>query len=438
MTKSKYIKYNFALAVCVVGILCGLTTVVFKFLIILVNNLLFFGAMSFNYDVQTRLFSKLPSLFIIASTIFGGWLVTYIMRKSRMPASHGIPDVVFSLHYGDAYIKPMAALIKAITSAITIGCGGSAGVEGPVVYICSVVGSMQNKYVKHFSKSQKRILMVCGAVAGISAAFNAPIAAVTFGIEILLFSIHTSSVVPLMVSSAIAMLVHNYFHGPEFFVKLPVHMLTTFEPAAFIHYIVLGAISGCVAAMFIVSLEKTEHVFKRYFQNDYLRHCIGMGMLGIVLAIIGRYADYYYINGDGYPYITYMCSGFMHSSLFVVLILCLKILGTSLTLGTGGSGGVFAPTLFIGACIGNIYYLSLYGGIFQENQEQLLGFIVCGMASMLSGSIAAPITSVIFLLEITRSHTFVMPLIISVSIALVVRKMIIPYDIYHTPESDHK
>jgi len=382
----------------VVGVGGGFGAVIFRWLIG------FFRTVFFDYG--TLLFSQItshPQWLIPLIPMAGGLLVAPITyRLAKEARGHGVPEVMLAVALRGGIIRPGIALAKSVASSICIGSGGSAGREGPIVQIGSALGSTVGQMFK-MSGERVKILVGCGAAAGISATFNAPIAGVLFALEIILgdFTIHAFS--PVILSSVIATVISRAFLGnsPAFLVP-PYDLVSVWEMPM---YIGLGLVAGMFSVLFIKVLYKTEDIFEAFKINNLLKPALG----GLVLGIIGIF--YPQIFGVGYETI----SSALHQEMVVwvlFLLVFMKIAATSLTLGSGGSGGIFAPSLFMGAALGgsfgNVVHLA-----FPEVTATPGAYALVGMSAMVAGTTHAPITAMLIIFEMTGDYRIILPVMLA-------------------------
>nr|MBN2277156.1 chloride channel protein [candidate division Zixibacteria bacterium] len=350
----------------------------------------------------------------------GGILVGPIVYKFAAEArGHGVPEVMLAVARKGGVIRARVAVAKAIASAICIGSGGSAGREGPIVQIGSAIGSTIGQLFK-MSQSRVKILVGCGAAAGISAVFNAPIAGVIFSLEIIMgdFAIKTFS--PVLLSSVLASVLTRTFLGDHPAFDVPSYSLVSAWEMPL--YMILGGVCGVVAVLFTVSLGKAEDLFEKIKVNGMLKPAIG----GLLLGIIGVY--YPQIFADGYETIKLTLYGNMIVWLTLLLIF-LKIIATSLTLGSGNSGGIFAPSLFIGAVAGGTF------GFFAHSLFPMVtategAYALVGMAALVAGTTHAPITAILIIFEMTSDYRIILPLMVAVVFSTLVARHIYEPSIY--------
>jgi CIC family chloride channel protein len=382
----------------VVGVGGGFGAMIFRWLIGFFHTIFF--------DYGTLLFSQItarPEFLIPLIPMIGGLLVAPItFGLAKEARGHGVPEVMLAVALRGGIIRPLIALAKSVASSICIGSGGSAGREGPIVQIGSALGSTVGQVFK-MSGQRVKVLVGCGAAAGISATFNAPIAGVLFALEIILgdFTIHAFS--PVILSSVIATVISRAFVGnyPAFFV--PAYDLVSVWEMPM--YIGLGLVAGVFSVLFIKVLYKSEDIFENWKITNYLKPAFG----GLMLGIIGIFFPQLF--GVGYEAIGAALHGEMVLWVLLALVF-LKIVGTSLTLGSGGSGGIFAPSLFMGAVLGG-FFGTLVHLAFPEVTATPGAYALVGMSAMVAGTTHAPITAMLIIFEMTGDYRIILPLMLS-------------------------
>ncbi len=271
-----------------------------------------------------------------------GPTVWFFAREAK---GHGVPEVMEAVALRGGFIRKRVAVVKALASAMCIASGGSVGREGPIVQIGSAIGSVFGQVLR-VSADRMRTLVGCGAAAGIAATFNAPIAGVMFAMEIILGEFGVATFSPIVVSSVMATVISRAHLGnfPAFVV--PEYSLVSLYEIPL--YILLGILAGFVGAGFTTCLYKAEDLFRAVPVPDYAKAAMG----GLVIGAVGIFIPH--VFGVGYDAIELAIRGNMAFVLLLSLIF-LKIFATSVTIGSGGSGGVFAPSLFIGAMTGGAF-----------------------------------------------------------------------------------
>ena len=382
----------------VVGVGGGFGAVIFRWLIGFFHTLFF--------DYGTLLFSQItahPKFLIPLIPMVGRLLVAPITyRLAKEARGHGVPEVMLAVALRGGIIRPLIALAKSIASSVCIGSGGSAGREGPIVQIGSALGSTVGQMFK-MSGERVKILVGCGAAAGISATFNAPIAGVLFALEIILgdFTMHAFS--PVILSSVIATVISRAFVGnyPAFVVP-PYALVSVWEMPM---YIGLGLLAGVFSALFVKVLYKTEDIFETLRVNNFLKPALG----GLILGIMGIF--YPQVFGVGYEAISLA----LHEQTVVwvlFILVFMKIVATSLTLGSGGSGGIFAPSLFMGAMLGG-FFGTIVHLAFPQVTATPGAYALVGMSAVVAGTTHAPITAMLIIFEMTGDYRIILPLMLS-------------------------
>ncbi|BAS25898.1 chloride channel protein [Limnochorda pilosa] len=359
---------------------------------------------------------------VVWAAILGGLLVgpmTY--RWASEARGHGVPEVMEAVAVRGGRIRPRVALVKAVASALTIGTGGSAGREGPIVQIGAGLGSSLGQVLR-LSEARVRTLVACGAAAGIAATFNAPIAGAVFSLEVILgeFSVGAFSMVVL--ASATASVVAWALLGNQPAFLVPPHELVSRGELAF--YVVLGLLAALAARAFVDLLYRTEDFFERLPLRGLLKPALGAAGFGLIGLLLPESL------GPGYPAI----EAALHAELAPLLLLALlgaKMLSTSLTLGSGGSGGVFAPSLFTGAMLGGAFG-HLVHGLYPTVTAQPGAYALVGMSAFFAGATQAPITAILILFEMTRDYRIIVPLMLAAVVSTMTANALSRATIYTT------
>jgi CIC family chloride channel protein len=381
----------------IVGVAAGFVAIGFRYLIFGIRNLALFGQLSL---AETSPLEHTLNGWIVVVPAAGGLLVglltSYFASEAR---GHGVPEVMEAIAVHGGRLRKRLVGVKALASAITIGTGGSAGREGPIVQIGSSLGST---FALWFSlpSYMAKILVACGASAGVAATFNTPIAGVLFSIELILLELKTRSFIPLVISSVFATVVSRIFLG-----QYPAFIVPQYgfeHEVELVFYLVLGVLAGLVAVAMIYALYKMEDLFALLPGPSYLRPVVG----GLALGVMALYFPQ--VLGVGYETV----DAVLHESYAghtLIALVGLKILAVSLTLGSGGSGGVFAPSLFVGAMLGGAYG-SLVHQLFPAYTATYGAYALVGMAAVFAGAGRATLTSIIILFEMTQDYDIILPL----------------------------
>src|SRR5579862_330460 len=420
-----------SLLAVVVGLIAGFGAVAFRALIGLIHNVAFLGSFSTSYDASLFTPPSPWGAFIIIVPIIGGVFVTFLITNFAPEArGHGVPEVMDAIYYKDGLIRPVVAVIKSLASALSIGTGAAVGREGPIIQIGSAIGSSLGQII-HMAPWQRITLVAAGAGAGIAATFNTPIGGVMFAIELMMPELSARTFLPVALATGTATFVGRIFFGLHPAFAIPASLLTSQQPAsltALLLYALLGALIGLAATAFVRGLTLVEELFERV-KNPYLRHSAGMLLIGVLIYVLLRTAGHYYVEGVGYSTIQAILSGNLGVPAFLVLLFAAKLFATSTSLGSGASGGVFSPSLFMGATIGGAFG-ALVTAIHPIDGFGVTTCAIIGMAAMVGGGTGAAMTAVTMIFEMTRDYDLVMPSIIAVALAIGVRRLLSQENIY--------
>ncbi|RMH71753.1 MAG: chloride channel protein [Gemmatimonadetes bacterium] len=361
-------------------------------------------------------------LFFLILIPAGGIMVTALLIRRFAPeaAGHGVPEVMVAVARNGGVIPPHVALVKTIGSALTISTGGSVGHEGPSVQIGGAIGSAVGQFFR-MSSNGMRVLVGCGAAAGISASFNAPIAGALFAAEIILGDFAVSTFSPVIVASVIAAATSRAYFGnsPAFEIA---GMYTLNHPVELPLYIALGIVAGFASLYFIRVFYWVEDRFEALKFHYLLKAALGGSLVGLCGLVFPQ------LFGIGYEPITSALAGRLTPLVLLILIL-LKPIISAATLGGGGSGGVFAPALFMGALLGDLFG-QIAHGIFPMLQAAPGAFALVGMAALVAGTMRASLTAILMIFEITGSYEIILPLMLVTVTTAMVTHQFEPYTIY--------
>lgn len=351
-----------------------------------------------------------PWYVVLAAPVIGGVLVGPLISFLAPEAKgSGVPEVIQSVLIEGGRIRSRVAFIKSIASAITIGTGGSVGREGPIIQIGASLGSAVSQMFQ-ISGIRIKSLVGCGAAAGIAATFNAPIAGTMFAVEIILMDFAVAQFTPIVISSVTATVISRFFIGD--FVAFEVPLYHLFSPIEFGFYSAMGVLCGLVSYLFITTLFHTEDLLDRLLpMPDFMKPAFGGLLVGGTALLFPQ------IMGVGYDTINLALHGELIWEMAVLLVL-VKILATSFTLGTGGSGGVFAPSLFVGAVLGCAFGF-LVNALFPGMAAPPGAYALVAMGGIVAGTTRAPITAIIIIFEITNTYDIILPLMITCIISAI-------------------
>ncbi len=423
--------FTLSLLAVLMGIVTGLGAVGFRTLIAVIHNLMFLGELSFYYDANVFTPPSPWGAAIILVPVIGGLVVTLLVTKFAPEAKgHGVPEVMDAIFYRQGIIRPQVALVKSLASASSIGTGGSVGREGPIIQIGASIGSTLGQLIA-MSPWQRITLVAAGAGAGIAATFNTPIGGVMFAIELMLPEVSARTFLPVALSTGTATFIGRLFLGsqPAFFVP-PTPTLGTHAGSAvsLLLFAILGGLCGLAATGFIRGLHLAEDLFDK-MANPYLRHTIGMLGIGVLIYALFRFYGHYFVEGVGYATIQAVLLKRIDTVGLLALLFVAKLVATSTTLGSGASGGIFSPSLFMGATLGGAFG-ALVQLIHPMPEASIPTLAIVGMCAMVGGGTGAAMTAVTMLFEMTRDYEIVMPMILAVAVAVGVRRMLSRENIY--------
>ena len=392
-----------------VGAGAGAGAIVFRYLIL---GFTYFFTGHHDYSAAGRAghgyVQGLGFWFVLFVPIVGGLLygpLIYIF--AREARGHGVPEVMLAVSERGGRIRPRVAVVKSLASAICIGSGGSVGREGPIVQIGSALGSTVGQLTR-LPESRLRVLVACGAAGGISATFNAPIAGVFFGLELILRDFEAESFGVVVLSSFVANIIGRAAFGSHPFLHLPGFELRS--PVEYPLYAGLGLVAALAGVAFIRVLYGLEDRADRLWRGpEWLRPAAGGILLGLLLLALPQ------LYGVGYPPLEHAIRG-DYALWLLLALLAGKVLATSLTIAIGGSGGVFAPSLFMGAMLGSAYGMGVHH-LLPGATGPAGAYGLVGMGAVFAGAARAPITAVIIIVELTGDYRIILPLMFAIALA---------------------
>ncbi|GAF71229.1 unnamed protein product, partial [marine sediment metagenome] len=394
-----------------VGVVAGFGAVLFRALIGGFHNLLFHGQFSFAYDANVHTTASPWGAWVIGVPVLGAVGVAWLVKTFAPEAKgHGVPEVLDAIYYHDAKIRPVVAAVKSLASALSIGSGGSVGREGPIIQIGSTFGSVLGQLVP-MPVRQRVILVAAGAGAGISATFDTPIGGIVFAAELMLVCINPASLLCVGVACVSATTIGRYYFGifPSF--NIPEIAVVEGAGPPLASFIVFGLLMGFVAWLTTRSIYWFEDLFDRMPGNYYTRHMTGMLFMGLMMYGLMTFStplfgqpNHYYLQGVGYATIMDILNGSLSAAGFLLMLGVLKLLATCLTLGSGASGGVFSPCMFIGAALG-AGFSGVVNLVLPDLALNPVHFAIAGMAAMVGGTTGAVLTATIMIFEMTRDYT---------------------------------
>ena len=408
------------------GFLAGLAAVIIKFLTHSIRDFFFYiRTLESHFDLM---FFVLPAIGILLTII----VIRYVIRRE---VGHGIPGLLYALSRNKGIVKPYTTFASIITSALTVGFGGSVGLEGPSVSTGGSIGSNIGQFLK-LNQKQINVLIGMGGASALAAIFQAPITGVIFAMEVFMIDISMTALVPILISAFCAILTSYYFLGKA--VEYEIIISESFIPANSLYYVGLGLVVGLISAYFMRIYFDVGKKFSK-FQNPWLRFIIaGFGLGALIFVFPSLY-------GEGYETINAALNGkselilfntifepfsdniWIVILIFVAIILC-KAFATSLTFAAGGVGGTFAPALFLGAMTGMVYALVINNlGIGNLDVSK---FALVGMSGVIAGMLHAPLTGIFLIAEITNGYSLMVPLMIVSALSLAVNRIFFKESIY--------
>ncbi len=416
LVQFKKTEHTFMIVMAIlIGIIGGYGAIVFRYAIRFFQSI-FFGSWHSNIEY----ISGLPWYVVLFVPAIGGLIVGPIIYFfAREAKGHGVPEVMEAIILKGGAIRPRVVLAKIIASAVSIGTGGSVGREGPIVQIGSAAGSSLGQII-HVRGSQLRTLVACGAAAGIAGTFNAPIAGAIFSLEILLGDFAITQFSPIVIASVTSTVVSRFYLGnyPAFIIP-KYELVSIYE---FIPYSILGILAAIVAVTFINVLYKSEDLFDAIPIPEWIKPAIG----GLIIGAVGLYFPH--IFGVGYETMDMALAGKLSWS-FLLMLIFLKLFATSITIGSGGSGGIFAPSLFLGASLGG-FVGTLTNMWFPNIAGSPGAYTLVGMGAVAAATMHAPMTSILILFELTNDYRIILPLMTAIILSVLIKMQLKKESIY--------
>ena len=360
------------------------------------------------------------------------FIIKYILKKK---VDHGIPSTLFAISKRKGIIKRKSMFASMLTAPLTVGFGGSVGLEGPTVATGAAISSNIARLF-HLNQTTRSLLIGCAAAGALSSIFKAPIAAIIFAIEVFSLDLTIASMLPLLLASLSAIITSYFFFGSD--VLLPFKTEDVFSIKDVPFYIILGTVTGLTSIYFTEVYDRIQKLFDK-IDSPVKRLLIGGIGLGVLVYFIPP------LYGEGFEVINNLIAGnpeealknnFMQldlTNVWVVILLLaglvfFKIIASALTFGAGGVGGIFAPTLFMGSILGNcvakIINVSGFSNVSESN------FTLVGMAGLMAGVLHAPLTAIFLIAEVTGGYQLFIPLMITATISYSIAKFVHPYSVY--------
>lgn len=399
---------------CGVGLLVGVAAIAFHELLHLVQWL------ALGSHSPLRALPDLAWYWKLGLPALGGLLIAPLVYRWAVEAKgHGVPEVMEAVALRGGIIRARVAFAKALASAITIGTGGSTGREGPVIQIGSALGSACGQAL-HLSPERIRTLVGCGAAGGIAATFNAPIAGAFFALEVILGNFSIPTFAPIVLSSVLATAVSRAYLGDAPAFQVPEYTLVHYAEVPL--YAVLGVLMGLVAVVFTWTLYKSEDLFDQSPIPPLARTAVGGLCVGGLLLIAPE------VYGTGFEAMDRL----LHEATewhLLALLFFLKLIATCTTLGSGASGGIFSPSLFLGVAAGGLFGQIVHA-LFPEFTATPAAYAMIGMGAVVAGTTHAPVTTILMLFELTGGYQIILPVMIACTLSTVTARYLYPHSIY--------
>jgi len=413
--KAKMREHSFVLIVAVIiGVLAGFGSVGIQELIIIFKRLFWQGEYSLEFVKNVAWYWKL--IIPTGGGIAVGLIIQFVAKEAK---GHGVPEVMEAITLRNGIIRPRVVLAKLFASSIYIASGGSVGREGPVIQIGSAIGSVVGQFLR-VNARRMRTFVACGAASGIAAAFNAPIAGALFASEVILGDFAIAQFSAVVISSVMATVISRHFLGdfPAFVVP-QYHLESPYE---LVFYVLLGFLAGFVAYLFIKTLYKSEDIFDNLKWPEYVK--AGLGGLGIGIIAL----QFPEIFGVGYDTIDSALQNNLIWKMALALVF-IKLFATSLSLGSGGSGGIFAPSLFLGAMLGS-FFGTLVSWLFPSLDIFPGAYALVAMGGVVAAATHGPIAAILIIFEMSNDYKIILPLMITCIIATIIAMRLHKESIY--------
>ncbi len=417
----------------VIGTITGFGAVFLRWLMGVLHNLFFLGELATGYNANVPTPPGPFGIWVIFAPVIGGAVVVWMVNNFAPEArGHGVPEVMDAIYYRNGHIRPQVVVIKSLASALSIGSGASVGREGPIIQIGSGIGSVLGRML-HLRHWQVITMVAAGAGAGIAATFNTPLGAVMFAIELMLPEFSARTFLPVVLATGAATYVGRLMFGnepaflvasytlPDPFVPLSIDVLPL--------YAILGVLCGVASWLFVWLLHWLEDRFDEMPFNDYVKNFIGMLSLGILFYVLLRTTGMYHTAGVGYATIQAILNGGITVAALLTVLFFAKLLATTVSLAAGASGGIFSPSLFLGATLGGAFG-SVLDAIWPTLGFSPITFALVGMAGLVGGGTGAAMTAIMMIFEMTGDYNIAVAAIIAVACAIGVRRAMVVENIY--------
>lgn len=424
-------------ALCLFALLVGAITsvgaAVLRALMALFHNLFFLGTLSVVYDANVFDPPNPWGWAVILVPVIGGLIVVFLVQTFAPEArGHGVPEVMDAIYYRAGRIRMAVIFVKSLASALSIGSGASVGREGPIIQIGSGIGSTAGRLFR-LPPWQTITLVAAGAGAGIAATFNTPLGGVMFALELMLPEVSSRTFLPVVLSTGAATYFGWLFLGsaPAFIVPPTAidHMNVNNSFGLLPVYVLLGAVCGVASAAFVKLLTFMEDTFDAMPGNAYSRNIVGMLLIGVLLYMLETTTGHRHVGGVGYATIQAILNSQLQFGWLLALLFAAKLVATTVSLGAGASGGIFSPSLFIGATLGGALGAAI-NALWPALGVNPIMLAIVGMAAVVGSGTGAAMTAILMIFEMTRNYAAIVPCIVAVAVALGVRRTLSYENIY--------
>ncbi len=415
------------IASAIIGFLAGMGAVMLK-------NLTHFIQLLLEVEFIKNIHQVFYFVFPIVGLLIVLLIIKYFIKKK---VGHGIPSTLYAISKQKGIMPRHQMWASLITAPLTVGFGGSVGLEGPTVATGAALGSNFARLF-HLNQTTRTLLIGAAAAGAMSSIFKAPIAAIVFAVEIFSLELTLASMIPILIASITAILTSYFFFGDDVLLHFQIQDKFALKDVSF--FIILGVFTSIVSIYFSTVYFKISDFFKR-FLNPYKRLLIGGILIGIIVFFIPP------LFGEGYETINKILRGNIDGVIsnnifhtipdnfwiivaFLVGLVVFKVIAMALTFGAGGVGGVFAPTLFTGSITGYIFAIIINNSNFFDHNLSSTNFAMVGMAGLMAGVLQAPLTAIFLIAEITGGYELFVPLMIVSSISFLITKHYVPHNIY--------
>lgn len=403
----------------IVGVGAGLGSVLFKTLVEVVQKFAFSDVASFLAAIHPWHYVLIP----LVGGLITGPIIYHFAREAK---GHGVPEIMEAVALRGGRIRPQVGLVKAVASAICIGTGGSVGSEGPIAQIGASLGSTVGQFLK-LNEERTKTLVACGAAGGIAAIFNAPIAGAIFAMEVILNRLNTLYFGAVVISAVIADATAHIFIGNKRAFEIPQYNMQS--PWELLLYALLAVIAAFASVGFSRTLYNAEDIFEAMKIPEWVKPAVGAILLGLLGMLTYKTANGIPRGfGVGYETITPALFGQLAAGMTLALLF-IKYLATLFTLGSGNSGGIFAPSLFMGSMLGATYG-KWATSVFPNITSDVGAYALVGMAAFFSGATHAPMTAILILFEMTNNYQLILPLMLATVLSTILSRILSKDSIY--------